>query len=134
MTPEAKARQLIDAKLVAAGWAVQDMKAVDLSATAGVGVREYPTDTGPVDYVLFVGRGACGVIEAKNDVAGEHLAAALSVRRHRQRAAGAHPRRARDAGPGSQAARAQGRGDAMTNIGYLDMRPKFALSLKEPSC
>jgi len=30
-------------------------------------VREYPTDTGPADYVLFVKREAVGVIEAKRD-------------------------------------------------------------------
>jgi type I restriction enzyme R subunit len=38
-------------------------------------VREYPTDTGPADYVLFVNRNAVGVIEAKKDSAGENLTA-----------------------------------------------------------
>jgi len=33
----------------------------------GVAVREYPTDTGPADYVLFVDREPSGVIEAKAD-------------------------------------------------------------------
>ncbi len=73
MTPEAKARQLIDHKLEQAGWAVQDMKQLDLSAALGVAVREHPTDTGPADYVLYVDRVACGVIEAKKDSAGENL-------------------------------------------------------------
>jgi type I restriction enzyme R subunit len=36
-------------------------------------VREYPTDTGPADYVLFVNRNAAGIIEAKKDSAGENL-------------------------------------------------------------
>ena len=67
MTPEAKARQQIDQKLAAAGWAVQDMKQLNLSAGRGVAVREYPTDTGPADYVLFVDRTPAGVIEAKPD-------------------------------------------------------------------
>lgn len=38
-------------------------------------VREYPTDGGPADYVLFVNREAAGVIEAKRDEAGENLTA-----------------------------------------------------------
>ncbi|MDB5732766.1 MAG: restriction endonuclease subunit, partial [Variovorax sp.] len=67
MTPEAKARQQIDQKLAAAGWAVQDMKQLNLGAGRGVAVREYPTDTGPADYVLFVDRAPVGVIEAKPD-------------------------------------------------------------------
>ena len=45
MTPEAKARQRIDDKLEQAGWVIQDMKQLDLSAGLGVAVREYPTDT-----------------------------------------------------------------------------------------
>ncbi len=75
MTPEAKARQLIDQKLEQAGWVIQDMKQLNLSAGVGVAVREYPTDTGPADYVLFVHRQAAGVIEAKKDDAGANLTA-----------------------------------------------------------
>ena len=73
MTPEAKARQQIDQKLEQAGWVMQDMKEFNLSAGVGVAVREYPTDTGPADYVLFVNRQAVGVIEAKRDSAGENI-------------------------------------------------------------
>ncbi len=76
MTPEARARQLIDQKLEQAGWVVQDMKQLNLGAARGVAVREYPTDTGPADYVLFVDRNAVGVIEAKRDEAGESLTTA----------------------------------------------------------
>jgi len=36
-------------------------------------VREYPTDTGPADYVLFVDGRAVGVVEAKPDSLGERL-------------------------------------------------------------
>ena len=78
MTPEEKARQLIDAKLAAAGWVVQDVKALNLGAGTGIAVREYPTDTGPADYVLFVNREPVGVIEAKKDSAGENLYVAES--------------------------------------------------------
>ncbi|WP_213959378.1 type I restriction endonuclease subunit R [Variovorax sp. dw_954] len=67
MTPEAKAREQIDQKLVAAGWVLQDMKQLNLGAGLGVAVREYPTDTGPADYALFLDRKAIGVIEAKPD-------------------------------------------------------------------
>ncbi|HRB81344.1 MAG TPA: type I restriction-modification enzyme R subunit C-terminal domain-containing protein [Nitrospira sp.] len=73
MTPEAEARQRIDHKLERAGWVIQDLKQLNLSAGAGVAVREYPTDTGPADYVLFVNRRPVGVIEAKKDSEGETL-------------------------------------------------------------
>ena len=73
MTPEIKARQQIDQKLEQAGWVIQDMKQLNLGAALGLAVREYPTDTGPADYVLCVNRKAVGVIEAKKDAAGENL-------------------------------------------------------------
>lgn len=73
MTPEAKARQLIDSKLEAAGWVVQDTKQLNLSAGPGIAVREYPTDSGPADYVLFVDRQPVAVIEAKRDEDGSKL-------------------------------------------------------------
>ena len=75
MTPEAQARQIIDSKLVQAGWIVQDHKAINLGAGPGVAVREFPTDSGPADYLLFVQRQAVGVIEAKRDDAGATLVA-----------------------------------------------------------
>lgn len=52
MTPEAKARQQIDLKLQQAGWIIQDLAQLNLGAGIGVAVREYPTDTGPADYVF----------------------------------------------------------------------------------
>ncbi|MCU5782501.1 hypothetical protein MA04_01801 [Alcanivorax balearicus MACL04] len=64
-TPEQRARDRIDRKLIAAGWVVQDKTAINLNAGPGVAVREYQTDVGPADYVLFVERQAVGVIEAK---------------------------------------------------------------------
>jgi len=76
MTPETKARQHVDIKLEQAGWTIQDLKELNLGAALGVAVREYPTDTGPADYVLFVNREAVGVIEAKRDEAGENLTVA----------------------------------------------------------
>ena len=37
-----------------AGWIVQDKKTIDFNAGPGIAVREYQTDIGPADYVLFV--------------------------------------------------------------------------------
>src|SRR5690554_4081973 len=71
--PEQKARDRIDAMLAKAGWAVQSRTKVDLSAAKGVAVREYNTDVGPADYVLFVDRKPVGVIQAKRDEEGERL-------------------------------------------------------------
>ena len=73
MTPEQKARETIDKKLIQAGWLVQDMKELNLSAGLGVAVREFPTSTGPVDYALFVDGAPVGVVEAKKDEAGENI-------------------------------------------------------------
>ena len=67
MTPEQKARQVIDKKLEQSGWIVQDMKQLNLFAGLGVAVREFPTSTGPVDYALFVEGTPVGIIEAKKD-------------------------------------------------------------------
>jgi type I restriction enzyme R subunit len=39
----------------------------------GLAVREYPTDAGPVDYVLLVDRDPGGVVEAKKEEEGPHL-------------------------------------------------------------
>lgn len=63
--PEQIARDQIDAKLAEAGWHVQKKDKIDFNAGQGIAVREYPTDIGPADYVLFVDRIAIGVIEAK---------------------------------------------------------------------
>lgn len=71
--PEQKARDHIDSMLEQAGWVVQSKSKVNLSAGLGVAVREYQTDVGPADYVLFVDRKPVGVIEAKREEEGERL-------------------------------------------------------------
>ena len=73
MTPEAKARQHIDRKLEQAGWVVQELKEFNPNAGIGIAVREFMTDSGPADYVLFVNRLPVGVIEAKRDEMGENI-------------------------------------------------------------
>lgn len=71
--PEQIARDKIDAMLRQAGWAVQDVKKINLNEKPGVAVREFPTDSGPADYILFVDREALGVIEAKKEDEGHRL-------------------------------------------------------------
>jgi type I restriction enzyme R subunit len=67
MTPEQQARQQIDAKLVAAGWIIQDYKAFNPSAGRGIALREVPLKSGTCDYLLLVDRKALGVVEAKKE-------------------------------------------------------------------
>ncbi len=74
--PEQIARDQIDARLAEAGWHVQDKDAIDFNAGQGIAVREYPTDIGPADYVLFVDRCAVGVIEAKPEDWGHKITTA----------------------------------------------------------
>ncbi len=67
---EADTRKLIDEQLAAAGWTVDSA-----SLTYGGGTRpqkgkalaiaEWPTESGPADYVLFVGLKPLAVVEAK---------------------------------------------------------------------
>ena len=72
-TPEQQARAAIDTKLEQAGWRVQSMGKIDFGAGVGIAVREYPTDVGPADYVLFVDRRPVGVIEAKREEWGHKI-------------------------------------------------------------
>ena len=65
LTPEQEARKNIDRQLTQAGWIVQDYRALNPSAGDGIAVREYPTDSGSADYILFIDRQPVGVIEAK---------------------------------------------------------------------
>ena len=67
MTPEAKARQSIDALLEQAGWHVCDMADANIHASRGVALREFPLNAGfgCADYLLHVDGRAAGVIEAK---------------------------------------------------------------------
>src|SRR5437879_1697756 len=64
-TPEQRARQIIDAQIVACGWVVQDKNSVNLAAAQGVAVCELSFATGEPDYTLFVDGKALGTIEAK---------------------------------------------------------------------
>ena len=67
MTPEQEARVNIDRLLGQAGWSVQNADSINLYASSGVAVREFPLKPGhgTADYLIFVDRQAVGVIEAK---------------------------------------------------------------------
>jgi type I restriction enzyme, R subunit len=72
-TPEQIARDNIDAMLERSGWVVVDKTAINWGLGPGLAVREYQTDVGPADYVLFVDRKPMGVIEAKKETEGHRL-------------------------------------------------------------
>jgi type I restriction enzyme, R subunit len=64
-SPEEKAREEIDAQLIASGWIVQTKNEINLSAGRGVAICELTFVTGKPDYTLFVDSKAIGTIEAK---------------------------------------------------------------------
>ena len=66
-------RDNIDKMLLASGWLVQSKKQLNLTAGVGVAVREYQTDIGPADYILFVNKKPVSVIEAKREEEGVRL-------------------------------------------------------------
>ncbi len=63
--PEEKARKVIDELLTDAGWTVQDWEELNLGASLGVAVREFPLKSGFADYMLLIDRKPVGVVEAK---------------------------------------------------------------------
>jgi type I restriction enzyme R subunit len=67
LTPEERARILIDEQLTQAGWAVQGRQNIDLVNNVGVAVREtiLKNVAGRADYLLYINRKIVGVIEAK---------------------------------------------------------------------
>ncbi len=71
--PEQVARDAIDTQLRAAGWAIQPKDAINFSEGSGQAVREYTTDSGPADYVLFVDGKPVGVVEAKKETLGQNI-------------------------------------------------------------
>ncbi|WP_410512110.1 type I restriction-modification enzyme R subunit C-terminal domain-containing protein [Paenibacillus sp. BR2-3] len=71
--PEQLARDEIDRKLKSSGWIIQNKKNMNLYAGQGVIVREYQTDVGPADYIMFIDQEPVGVIEAKRVEDGQKL-------------------------------------------------------------
>lgn len=71
--PEQLARDIIDSDLIRSGWVIQDKSSINLNAGIGVAIKEYQTDIGPADYVLFVNKKPVGIIEAKRAEEGVRL-------------------------------------------------------------
>ena len=71
--PEQIARDNIDKLLRNAGWAIQSAKKVNWNESLGIAIKEYQTDVGPADYVLFVDRKPVGIVEAKKEDVGQNL-------------------------------------------------------------
>jgi len=71
--PEQIARDNIDRQLIACGWIIQKYKDKNVFAGIGVAITEYPTETGPADYALFVDGKPVGIIEAKREEEGHKL-------------------------------------------------------------
>ncbi|ATG91920.1 type I restriction-modification system endonuclease [Methylomonas koyamae] len=67
---EAETRVLIDQQLIEAGWEADSVnlrfsKGARPLANANRAIAEWPTDSGPADYVLFMGLTPVAVVEAK---------------------------------------------------------------------
>lgn len=71
--PEQFARDNIDNLLRNAGWAIQSAKKINWNESLGIAIKEYQTDVGPADYVLFVDRKPVGIVEAKKEDVGQNL-------------------------------------------------------------
>ena len=73
--PEQIARDNIDKLLRDAVWAIQSKDKINWNEKLGIAIKEYQTDIGPADYVLFVDRKPVSIIEAKKEEAGQNLSA-----------------------------------------------------------
>ncbi len=70
---EPTTRVLIDEQLRSAGWTVDSAKLRHAAGTRpqpeqAIAIAEWPTDSGPVDYALFIESRCVGVIEAKREI------------------------------------------------------------------
>jgi type I restriction enzyme R subunit len=70
LKPKENARQPVDQLLNAASWAVQDHDQLDLSASLGVTIREFPLKYGFADYLLFVDKQAVVYYNRKPQIRG----------------------------------------------------------------
>ena len=129
MTPEQKAREIIDKKLEQAGWLIQNMKTLNPAESLGVAVREYPTSTGPVDYALFVEGVPVGVVEAKKDELGEKI---TEVERQSKRYAGSSFNYIKCSYEIRFAYEATGKLTRFTDYRDLDYCPRTVFSFHQP--
>jgi type I restriction enzyme R subunit len=80
--PEQLARDNIDMQLHKCGWIVQDKANVNLGAGPGIAMKEYQTDVGSADYILFVNKKPVGIIEAKRVEEGISLVTEVEEQSH----------------------------------------------------
>ncbi|MCY2953282.1 MAG: hypothetical protein NTU53_15080 [Planctomycetota bacterium] len=114
LTPEQNARQKIDRHLQQCGWVLQDYRALNISASPGVAVREFPLKTGHADYMLYVAGKAIGVIEAKPQ---GHALTGVEIQRRKGVTPLFHPAAPRDpCFPHPTQAPPQKNGDFLPNI------------------
>lgn len=72
-TPEQIARDNIDRQLEKCGCVIQNKKRINLNDGICVAIREYSTEVGPADYVLFVDGKPVGIIEVKREDEGQNI-------------------------------------------------------------
>ena len=65
---EDSARHTTDKKLIEAGWLVQKFPKINFSAGIGIAIEEFPTDSGPTDYALFIERRSLEPKGAKSEL------------------------------------------------------------------
>jgi hypothetical protein len=54
VTPEESSRQEIDRQLAQCGWVIQSRNEMNISAAAGIAIREFPMLTGEADDLLYL--------------------------------------------------------------------------------
>lgn len=69
VSPEDKAREIIDNLLTKAGWEVCNVNEANIHAHRGVAIRNFSLQSGHgfADYLLYIDGKAAGVIEAKKE-------------------------------------------------------------------
>lgn len=69
LSPEDRAREIIDRMLTEAGWEVENAENVNISGCRGVAIRNFTLKQGHgfADYLLYVDGRAAGIIEAKKE-------------------------------------------------------------------
>lgn len=89
---ESDTRKIIDEQLAAAGWAVDSIhltfaKGARPQRGQNIAIAEWPTETGPADYVLFIGLQPVAVVEAKR----KHLDVSAALQQAKRYSRGFKP-------------------------------------------
>lgn len=89
---EADTRKIIDEQLAAAGWTVDSIQLTFAKGSRpqrgqNLAIAEWPTETGPADYVLFIGLQPVAVVEAKR----KHLDVSAALQQAKRYSRGFKP-------------------------------------------